>query len=248
MDAWTLAMEEEDASSVCEENPEGDESMLDRVLSRIEQIESRAKHSNEEIKSLHQRLLAAETKLAVNQKTNVPWRRIGVNSRSIEIIEAADLSGEEISHEEKFKPPNDIYTVISTWEFNSRPFWISIYVVAVQILLLALLLVDQIDSSAEKSLELFPANVPTIVHVSQALAIIVAGMGQDDLRIAIEGYFDGLPTRFKGNIVFQEMKTAQWNFSYGTRFVQGLLSVIASFILALQSESVFGSQICVRIG
>jgi hypothetical protein len=239
MDAWTLAMKEEDASSVLEEKSEGDESMLTRVLSRIEQIESRAKQSNEEIKGLHQRLLEAEIKFGTNQKTKVPWRRIGVNSRTIETVEAADLSEEEISAEEEFEPPNDIYTVIATWKFNSKPFWISINVVAIQILLLTLLLIDQIDSGAEKSLQIFPANVPTTVHVSQALAIIVAIMGQDDLRIAIEGYFDGLPTRFKGDIAFQEMNSAQWNLSYGARFVQGLLSVIASFILALQSESVF---------
>lgn len=241
MDAWTLAMEEEDTSRMLEEMPEdvGELPTFAQILSRIEQIESREKRSNQEIRALHERLLEAEVKLSANRKTNLRWRHIGANSKSIETMEAAGLAEEEISAEEEFKLPNDIYTVISTWRFNSKPFWISIHVVAVQILLLVLLLVDQIDAGAEKALQIFPANVPTIVHVSQGLAIVVAIMGQDDLRIAIEGYFDGLPTRFKGDITFQQMNTIQWNLSYGTRFVQGFLSVVASFILALQSESVF---------
>ena len=82
-------------------------------------------------------------------------------------------------------------------------------------------------------------NVPTIVHISQALATVIAIMGQDDLRSAIEIYFDGLPTRFKGNDTFQHMGVGQWNFSCALRFLQGSLSVVAAFILAIQSETVF---------
>eukprot|EP00980_Cylindrotheca_fusiformis_P002055 scaffold451_cov121-Cylindrotheca_fusiformis.AAC.11 len=236
MDAWTLAMKEEIGTSNAEEEKQYND-VFDLVLSRIDQIETRETQSRHELKRLHERLLKAEEKLAANQKTKFPWRRIGVHSRSVETLE--DVGMDEADFCDEFELPKDVYTIISAWRLKSVPFWISLYIVAIQIALLVLLLVDQIDSGAEKSLNVLPANVPTIVHVSQALAILVAIMGQDDLRIAIEGYFDGLPTRFKGDISFQHMNTVQWNFSYGIRFIQGFLSVVASFILALQSETVF---------
>ncbi|KAL3927577.1 MAG: hypothetical protein SGBAC_013033 [Bacillariaceae sp.] len=176
--------EEKEASKDADDS-EHEESALAILLARMEKTEST-------VESLQERLFEAEKKLLSNQTNSIPWRRIKSRPRSRDSLESGNLTEEDLKDEEEYKLPKDIYTVMSAWKFSSRPFQIALSVVAVQILLLSLLLVDQIAVS-DSSLRIFPANVPIIVHISQGLAIIIAVMGQDDLRIAIEGYFDEFP-------------------------------------------------------
>ncbi|CAJ1952897.1 unnamed protein product [Cylindrotheca closterium] len=240
MDAWKVAMKEGERKEASRDGDESDaddsddqKAGLATLVARMENTEktllARMEKTENQVENLQKRLLEAENELRSSKKNAIPWRRIG----------SGDLTDADIERDDEYQLPHDIYTVISAWKFSSRPFWIALIVIAVQILLLSLLLVDQLGQSDDTSVRIFPANVPIIVHISQGLAIIIAIMGQDDLRIAMEGYFDGIPTRFKGEKTFQGMNQPQWNCSYFTRFLQGLLSVIAAFVLAIQSETVF---------
>mmetsp|Transcript_4093 Transcript_4093/g.9513 ORF Transcript_4093/g.9513 Transcript_4093/m.9513 type:complete len:1082 (-) Transcript_4093:117-3362(-) len=213
---------------------------LKELVARLIAIESRIDITDNEMESIQRRLLLAERRISPYGSHVVPWRRIGASPTSpSDNVEHGDLPQEDVNPKEEYQLPMDIYTVISAWKIKSSAFCISVLVIGVQLLLLALLLVDQVGSTGTSSIVVFPTNVPIIVHVSQALATIIAIMGQDDLRIAIEAYFGGLPTRFNGDETFQQMGTKQWYFSCTIRFIQGFLSVVAAFVLAIQSETVF---------
>ncbi|CAJ1943607.1 unnamed protein product [Cylindrotheca closterium] len=244
MDAWSLAMKDESKSHVEDSNnkSESDDTLVQLLIERVDHVETKVQHSEAEIKKLQRRLSIAEKRISPLDNNHLPWRRIGNEEEddlSVSRCEEGEFNDSDIKAEEEYQLPRDVYSIVSSWEFNSRPFWISLLVIAVQIVLLALLLTDQTQGTAEADVVVFPVNVPTIVHLAQALATIIAIMDQDDLRSAIEAYFDGLPTRFKGDDGFQRMTKAQWNFSCFIRFFQGFLSVLASFVLAVQSQTVF---------
>ena len=87
--------------------------------------------------------------------------------------------------------PQDIYTVLATKKMTSISLWLSLLIVAVQFTLLTLLLMDTLrDGTKDNPLGL-PSNVETIVHIAQALAIIIALLTQDDLRIGVESLIGG---------------------------------------------------------
>mmetsp|Transcript_6669 Transcript_6669/g.15692 ORF Transcript_6669/g.15692 Transcript_6669/m.15692 type:complete len:1151 (+) Transcript_6669:366-3818(+) len=279
-DAWSMAMSDESNSRLDPRFDDlTDESKLNLLIARVDQMDKRAQRSEKEMQAriaeLWKRLLESERSNKSSSKLNAPWRKIGnvTKKSSLESVERGGCeeegfepgkecqlprdaysitrrsSLESVEHggceEEGFEPgeeyqlPRDAYSILGCWKSNSRPFWIALLVISVQIAFLLLLLTDQIGSTGESDLVVVPVNVPRIVHASQALATIVAIFDQDDLRSAIEGYFDGLPTRFRGDMAFQRMNKPQWNFCCGIRFVQGFLSVFASFVLAVQSETVF---------
>jgi len=236
-------------------------SSLNLLKSRMDEMEEQARRSDDLIEGLERRLLKAEIRIAPHDTYAHPWRRIGKTTgdkkkknrgvgdeeraaEETKVEEEMAGNGEEvmdhdIKPDEEYQIPQDIYSVISAWERNSQPFRIALLVIFIQILLLSLLLADQIGTKGAADLLRVPTNVFQTVHASQALATIIAIFDQDDLRSAIENYFDGLPTRFKGDETFQHMTKAQWNFSCFIRFLQGFLSVFASFILAIQSTTVF---------
>jgi hypothetical protein len=115
----------------------------------------------------------------------------------------------------------------------------SLCVFLLQILMLALVLVDRVNlSDADNPLKL-PVNVETTVRIAQVLGIIIALFSQDDLLIGIEGLFKGLPSSFRGNECFQEISIIQWNVAYMLRFAQGFLNLSATFILLMQADNVF---------
>ncbi|KAL3942427.1 MAG: hypothetical protein SGBAC_003386 [Bacillariaceae sp.] len=225
-------------------------SQLSSLITKVDRMDKRTRQSeremNTQLEELRRRLLVAEGISFRSSRSstlkNVPWRKIGpsTRTRSLENVEHGEaLESERFEPDEEYQLPRDVYSILACWKSSSRPFWIALLVISVQIAFLALLLTDQIGSSGESELVVVPVNVPSIVHAAQALATIVAIFDQDDLRSAVEGFFDGLPTRVKGDIAFQRMNKVQWNFSCGIRFTQGILSVFASFVLAVQSETVF---------
>ena len=94
----------------------------------------------------------------------------------------------EVEEGESFQLPQDIYTVLATKKMTSKPSWLSLLVVAVQFTLLTLLLMDTLSDGTKDNQLGLPSNVETIVHIAQALAIIIALLTQDDLRIGIESF------------------------------------------------------------
>lgn len=255
MDAYSLAMDDAITDQMTRNCND-----LNNLIARVERIEEqgvRVDRLESVIEDLQRRLHKAEQRISPFDSHALSWRRIrGCVTKAAVVAEGGEagstseaavdnledggeLRDRDIKLEEEYQIPMDIYSVVSAWKWSSRPFWIALVVISIQILLLSLLLVDQIGSTGASALVVFPANVPAIVHASQALATVIAIFDQDDLRSAIENYFDGLPTRFKGDDTFQSMTVFQWNFACFVRFVQGFLSVFASFILAVQAETVF---------
>ncbi|CAJ1943609.1 unnamed protein product [Cylindrotheca closterium] len=235
-DAWSITMKKHE-----DESDTYDPSSMSLLIERVDRIESQASKSEHVIEDLQRRLVKAEQRLSPHHDNNgIPWRRILACTKSAaDKCEHGEFRDRDIKPDEEYDLPMDIYSVVSAWPPKSRPFFTALMVIAVQITLLLLLLTDQIGSTGANELVVVPANVPSIVHAAQALATIIAIMDQDDLRSAIEAFFDGLPTRFKGDIAFHGMSKMQWNFSCAVRFLQGFLSVFASFVLAVQSETVF---------
>ena len=93
-----------------------------------------------------------------------------------------------------------------------------------------------------------PVNVEAPVRWAQFLALIISLFSQDDLRIGFEGISKGLPHEFEwagdggdneDYVAIQKMTSPQWYISYGLRLVQGFLGMVASFILIMQSNTVF---------
>jgi hypothetical protein len=171
-----------------------------------------------EVRDLRERVTEAESMVGIRKKsTQIPWRRIGGNVNEDEGKSSVAVRGTN----KWFKLSPDLYTLLATSKWNTKPFWESLFIIfGIQMALLALLLVDQIDSDTKNPLQL-PANVQTEVIVAQALTLIIAVFRQDDMLLAIEGFFGGRPTTFQGDRRFENMNTAQWYFSQSFRFIQG---------------------------
>eukprot|EP00526_Cylindrotheca_closterium_P008041 CAMPEP_0113606214 /NCGR_PEP_ID=MMETSP0017_2-20120614/2737_1 /TAXON_ID=2856 /ORGANISM="Cylindrotheca closterium" /LENGTH=674 /DNA_ID=CAMNT_0000514747 /DNA_START=107 /DNA_END=2128 /DNA_ORIENTATION=+ /assembly_acc=CAM_ASM_000147 len=84
-----------------------------------------------------------------------------------------------------------------------------------------------------------PANVGTPVRVSQALILVIALFSQNDLLNGVESLSLGRPTSYRGSDRFSKISRLQWKFASILRISQGLLNVFCSFILSIQSETVF---------
>ena len=137
-----------------------------------------------------------------------------------------------------FQLSQDVYSILATASWRSSPFWISMLVIfGFQFSLLILLLANQVDFNSDNPFNL-PANVETPVRISQVLLIIIALFSQDDLLSGIESVVDGFPGSFRGNRRFVRMGRFQWRLSSIVRLSQGLLNLLASFVLSIQSETV----------
>lgn len=157
-------------------------SQMNLLIARVDRIEEEAHrvHRLEQvIEDLQVRLHKAELRISPYGGKPIPWRRIG-GSKTTETAVGAEESaavdkvedggggtGErqfrdrDIKPDEEYQLPMDIYTVVTAWRWNSRPYWVALCVIAVQILLLTLLLIDQIGSAGASDLVVFPPNVPS---------------------------------------------------------------------------------------
>jgi len=140
-----------------------------------------------------------------------------------------------------FKLPEDVYSILASWKWKTRPVLISVLVViGLQILLLVLLTIDVLDANKEADNSWgFPVNVVPAVRVSQFLAVVIALCSQDDLRVGIAAIFRGIPDAFEGEDDFQQMTRLRWHISCSLRFIQGFLSLFVSWILIMQAQTVF---------
>lgn len=188
-------------------------------------------------KELEQRLREAERNLGISPLSSLtPWRFSSTGAGPAGSPHDTNINMVET---ETFKLTPDMYSVLSTWEWNTKPFWASLFVVFLQITLLSVLVVDLIGGAEVGNVLNLPGNVEYTVRIAQAVAVPIVVFKQEDLRQGIEGIFQGMPHAFRGDIKFQYMTPMKWRFGYFLRFGQGFLSMWASFILIMQAETVF---------
>lgn len=187
------------------------------VVSQIKQLiaaESQKKidHLTHRVKQLETILREAThgdfTKTEMEEKSN-SWQKIGgggVSNNEIGNEEAEpetnageryNLFSKTVSYSlfsktgKSFQLPNDVYTILTMERVSSKVFWISSLVVAVQITLFLLLIIDTTTTGTADNPLALPSNVDPIVHTAQLLAIIIALLEQDDLRTGIESLNSG---------------------------------------------------------
>jgi hypothetical protein len=96
--------------------------------------------------------------------------------------------------------PKDTFSFIFISRPLSVPFLVAIIVFSFQIIIFSLVSVDVIDLSNSKNPFHLPPNVESTVRATQALAIIIAIVTQDDVKKVIlilrDGYDIGVPRHF----------------------------------------------------
>ncbi|CAJ1937486.1 unnamed protein product [Cylindrotheca closterium] len=164
----------------------------------------------------------------------VPWTCLQTNNHA-----ANNASIPAADDPSNFKLPKDVNSILATSSWCSVPFWISMFVIfGFQYLLLLLLLANQVDINSDDNPLNLPANVETPVRISQVLLLAIALFSQDDLLVGIESFFDGMPDYFRGNIRSVNMTLVQWRLSSIIRLFQGLLNLLAAFVLSIQAETI----------
>lgn len=155
-------------------------------------------------------------------------------------LDRASIANEEA--EGSFTLSEDVYMILASSKWTSPSFWFSALVIfGFQYALLIVLIADRIDLESSNPLRL-PANVETTVRLAQALALFIAIFTQNDLLIGMQTLFDGLPIAFRGGVGdqrFQNMSPCQFYSACLYKTVQGALSLIAAFMLIMQSQNVF---------
>mmetsp|Transcript_17456 Transcript_17456/g.42828 ORF Transcript_17456/g.42828 Transcript_17456/m.42828 type:complete len:1215 (+) Transcript_17456:136-3780(+) len=203
--------------------------LLDKINNL--ELESEAK-----TKELEQRLRETETKLGISPLASlIPWRYSSTGGSPVASTETKN----DKMKTKTVKLLPDMYSILASWEWNTKPFWASLFVAFLQIILLSVLIVDLIGGATADNILNLPGNVEYTVRIAQAVAVPIAVFKQEDLREGIDGLVRGMPHAFRGDIKFQSMKSIKWRFGYFLRFAQGFLSMFASFILLMQAETVF---------
>ena len=212
-----------------DEKPQQNESRHSDLL----HVQAAPRVSAIQVSNVQSRLLEIEMLLGLSSTRNKSnkWREIGSQTVVLDHEIPDDIMPLQL--------PKDVYSIVATCGWTSKPFWIALLVIfGLQVSLLVLLLLDQIGLEDDNVLGT-PANVEVIVRAAQVLALVIALFSQSDLRQGIEGISEGLPDIYQGNDGFQTMGPAQWHFAYSIRFLQGFVNLFASFVLLLQAETVF---------
>ncbi|CAJ1933932.1 unnamed protein product [Cylindrotheca closterium] len=156
-----------------------------------------------------------------------------------------ELDHTSIANEETvncFTLSEDVYMVLASSKLTSPSFWFSVLVIFIfQYTMLIVLIADRVDFESSNPLRL-PANVETTVRLAQTLAIFIAIFTQNDLLVGMQSLFQGLPQAYRGGLEgqrFQNMSPFQWYSACLSKTLQGALSLIAAFILIMQSQNVF---------
>ncbi|CAJ1969080.1 unnamed protein product [Cylindrotheca closterium] len=204
------------------------------LLDKIERLEL---ESDSKTKELEKRLQETENKLGISPLASlIPWRSSSITRDGP--VDSTLITNNNTKRS-TFKLTPDMYSILACWEWSTKPFWASLFVVFLQITLLSVLIVDLIGGATVDNILNLPGNVEYTVRIAQAVAVPIAVFKQEDLREGIEGIFLGMPHAFRGDIKFQSMKPIKWRIGYFLRFAQGFLSMFASFILLIQAETVF---------
>eukprot|EP00566_Odontella_aurita_P007972 CAMPEP_0113543680 /NCGR_PEP_ID=MMETSP0015_2-20120614/10288_1 /TAXON_ID=2838 /ORGANISM="Odontella" /LENGTH=683 /DNA_ID=CAMNT_0000443857 /DNA_START=197 /DNA_END=2248 /DNA_ORIENTATION=- /assembly_acc=CAM_ASM_000160 len=135
--------------------------------------------------------------------------------------------------EETEELSEDVYSLLYTAPFRSTAFAYAVFVVMFQWGFAALAMIDLIDFGASNPLRV-PKGVDIQVTIVQALALILAVVVQDDM---IEG-FAMLNTETHFDHAHLGTSTAKWFLSAITQILEGLVMLLITFILIMQSASV----------
>jgi hypothetical protein len=154
-------------------------------------------------------------------------------------------SRRRLEDEGKKQVPPDTFSFLVCSKILSLPFVLGITVFIVQITIFGLLardLISKQDSkrdSEENSNRLgIPANVETIVRVTQFLAIVITVLTQADLRTSLEQVNEGYSKDRIGE-AFGEASCGKWWFAAACRFLEGAVGLVVTLLLILPVDNVF---------
>jgi F0F1-type ATP synthase membrane subunit b/b' len=149
-------------------------------------------------------------------------------------------SQSRLEKEGKKQLPPDTFSFLACSKILSPPFLLGIGVFLFQTTIYSLLAVDLIrkkDSEGDR-LARIPANIETIVRVTQFLAIIIAVLTQADLRTSLEQVNEGYSKDRIGR-KFDEASRGKWWFAAACRFLEGALGLVVTFFLIVIEDNVF---------
>ena len=179
---------------------------LDTMTTRLSDLETKSQQEESRVSDLLRVHLTRETRASKVQVSNVQTRLseiemlLGLSSTRNKSNKWREIGSQTVvlDHEipddiMPFQLPKDVYSIVATCGWTSKPFWIALLVIfGLQVSLLVLLLLDQIGLEDDNVLGT-PANVEVIVRAAQVLALVIALFSQSDLRQGIEGISEGLP-------------------------------------------------------
>jgi hypothetical protein len=155
---------------------------------------------------------------------------------------------EELLHEgDHYKDlSQDTFTLMILARPLSKQWAFGVIVFALQATLLTMVISEQYSSSKGSTPFDVPYKVPPIVHVGQFLAIILSLATQTDLVISIVTF---IMLWFKRRVhwtqlikVSEDSSVFVWlsrvAFPAGCEFIEGLLVLIATFVIVIQSDSI----------
>jgi len=132
--------------------------------------------------------------------------------------------------------PEDTFSFLIYSEVISLATFWALYVFSIQITIYVIIGFNIIDISNEKNPVGFPPNVETPVRISEALAIAISIITQEDVRKSISLYRDGFEEDLAN--AFEGATVAKWSISIVLRASQGLLGLSITFLLIMRSKSV----------
>ena len=130
----------------------------------------------------------------------------------------------------------DIFSLALVHKSCSEPFFFSLAIFAIEIWLMALCLIDLLDSGNKKNPFGVPASVSVSVYMAQAFSICISVMSQRNFITSLQDLFGDFPT-----VILQTAPCAsrsKWTCSNLARILDGVLAIIVSFILIVQSSDV----------
>jgi hypothetical protein len=134
--------------------------------------------------------------------------------------------------------PKDTFSFIIISSLFSLPFLIAIIVFSFQIAIFSLVSVDVIDLSNSSNPFNIPTNVESTVRATQALAIIIAIVTQDDVKKVILILRDGYDADVFQGTFGPDATKFKWVLSLLLRASEGLIGLFVTFMLIMQSKTV----------
>ncbi len=135
------------------------------------------------------------------------------------------------------KLPEDTFSFLIYTDVTCPCFVLGILVFLFQLSIYAVLFGDMADFENMKNPYDFPFNVSSSVRIAEVMAIFISIITQQDMRKAICLYRDGFD-KCGLNQVFLGATLWKWRLSIVFRASEGLLGLIITFLLVMQSNSV----------
>ena len=140
------------------------------------------------------------------------------------------------------KLSKDTFSFLVCARVGGAPFFWALTVFAFQIMILSLVAIYIIDLKNSINPLGIPSNVPTTVRVTQVIAIIIAAVTHEDVRIALNLCYDGYSRQHSSGQSFHEAfpnaSQGKWTFAIICRFLSGGLGLTVTFFLIMTAETV----------